>query len=78
VTGIRRGTAIEIWVNGVLKNSAAVPDLDLGKWVRCSIPHWSISSGGGADVAYWNGLIDELKLYTRALQQMRSQTEYHF
>lgn len=64
VTGVRRGTTIEIWVNGVLKKIESIPDLDL-----LVVPgfHSSIGSSNGGDGGFFNGLIDEVELFDRAL-----------
>jgi hypothetical protein len=71
VVGIRRGTALEIWVNGVMKNSIAIPDADLviATWDPTGFPsrigayHHAVNG----DDHFWSGLIDEVKLYNRSL-----------
>jgi PKD repeat protein len=71
VVGIRRGTSLEIWVNGVMKNSITIPDANLviATWNPTGFPsrigayHHDVNG----DEYFWNGLIDEMKLYNRAL-----------
>ena len=74
VTGVRRGNSIEIYVNGALKNSAPIPDLDL-----IVVPgfHSSIGSYTEGSQAFWNGLIDEVEIFNRALTQTEIQSIYN-
>jgi hypothetical protein len=64
LTGLRRGTQIEIWVDGVLRNSLAVPDSDL---VTGPNVHSSIGSYNRGQYGFWDGLIDEVAIFSRAL-----------
>ncbi|NVN91040.1 MAG: hypothetical protein HXX11_10610 [Desulfuromonadales bacterium] len=66
VTGVRRGTVLEIWVNGVMLGNSTIPDLDL--WVASVNPsHSNIGAMIGEADIFFTGLIDELQLYSRAL-----------
>jgi parallel beta-helix repeat protein len=64
VTGVRRGTAIEIWVDGMLRNSMTIPDSDL---VTGAAVHSSIGSYNRGQYGFWDGLIDEASIFNRAL-----------
>jgi hypothetical protein len=68
VAAVRRGSSIEIWVDGVLKNSAAIPDWDL------HVPGSGNNSRIGAynelttvNKEFWDGLIDEVEIFNRDL-----------
>jgi hypothetical protein len=73
VAGVRRGTAIEIWVDGELKGSQTIPDEDLkyASWnptgfpSRIGVYHHDVNG----DMYRWDGLIDEMMIYNRALSQ---------
>ncbi len=79
VTGVRRGTIMELWVDGDLKASTAVPDLNL----------WTVGSGlNNARIGsynewtdqnkeFWKGLIDEVEIFNRALSQAEIQAIYN-
>jgi len=71
VTGVRRGTELEIWVDGILKASTPIPDADLliASWNPTGFPsrigayHHDVAG----DMNFWDGRIDEVKLFDRAL-----------
>ncbi len=71
VTGVRRGTELEIWVDGVLMDSTPIPDADLliASWNPTGFPsrigayHHDVNG----DMNLWDGRIDEVKLFDRAL-----------
>lgn len=74
VTGIRRGTSIELWVNGILQNSTMIPDLDLYTTNGFNSSIGSYNSGAGA---FFSGLIDEVEIFNRALSQSEIQAIYN-
>jgi hypothetical protein len=61
-----RGDRIEIWINGILKNVRGIPEDDL----YSSPFHFSaigaVSYGGNPEYPF-NGIIDEVRVYNRAL-----------
>lgn len=69
IAGIRRGTGIELWVNGVMKDSAAVPDEDLNNtdngWNNSRIGAYNEYTTVHKD--FWHGRIDEVDIFGRAL-----------
>ncbi|MFZ5797282.1 MAG: LamG domain-containing protein [Thermodesulfobacteriota bacterium] len=70
LAAVRRGTEIELWVNGTLKTDAAVPDLDLYD----AADGWNNSRIGAYNEytdqhkSFWHGLVDELDIFSRALE----------
>jgi uncharacterized repeat protein (TIGR02543 family) len=78
VTGVRRGTILELWVDGVLKSSATISDSDL------YAPAAGNNSRIGAynefntnNKEYWKGLIDEVEIYNRSLSLAEIGTIYN-
>ena len=71
-----RGNKIEIWVNGQLKNSTTIPEVNLYN----SAYHYSaIGAMGfiGSDQNFWDGIIDEVRIYNRALSATEIQELYN-
>jgi len=64
ITGVRRETVIEIYVDGELKNTTEIPDLDL--WIFSGYAS-SIGSYNRGISTFCNGIIDEVRIYNRAL-----------
>jgi hypothetical protein len=71
-----RGQQIEFLINGKLIGSSAVPNLPLAKW-----PTHSYSAIGThptfPTTYYWNGVIDDIRVYNRALSDEEVQSLYH-
>jgi uncharacterized protein YecT (DUF1311 family) len=71
-----KGQQIELLINGKLIGSSAVPDLPLAKW-----PTHSYSAIGThptfPTTYYWNGVIDDVRIYNRALSDDEVQSLYH-
>jgi hypothetical protein len=69
LTGVRRGTAIELWRDGELKASTTVPDLDLSAagngWNNARIG--SSNQFTTQNIEFWDGLIDEAAIFGQAL-----------
>jgi hypothetical protein len=73
LVGVRRNTTTELWVDGVLRTTLSVPALNL---YTQSGYHSSIGAyNRGA--RFWNGLIDEVELFTRDLSQTEIQSIYN-
>ncbi|OIN96631.1 hypothetical protein AUJ66_05670 [Candidatus Desantisbacteria bacterium CG1_02_38_46] len=60
IVGVRRGGRVEVWVNGVKESSVDYPTSSISNSENLYIGQ---KMGGG----YFNGLIDEVKIYNRAL-----------
>jgi hypothetical protein len=73
LAGVRRDTSVELWVNGVLMSTVADPSLNLQS------PSGYNSSLGAYNrgARFWNGRIDEVELFTRALSQTEIQSIYN-
>ena len=70
VAATRRGTNIELWVNGALKAGTAVPDLDLND-ADNGMNNSRIGAYNEFTNSYksfWHGLVDELDIFSRALE----------
>lgn len=73
VAGVRRAASMELWVNGELRAQRAIPDENLliATWSPGLFPsrigayHHDRNPAG--DVDLWDGLIDEVKIFNRAL-----------
>src|SRR4030095_9278626 len=61
------GTSVRLYINGTLISTVAGAHTTTNNPLEFG--HWSV---GGE---YWNGLIDEVRLYTRALSQAEIQTD---
>ena len=65
VTGVRRGTTMEIWVNGKLEATDAGTS---GTITYSASPTYQIGTKASGDVTtMWKGTIDEVRVYNRAL-----------
>ncbi len=71
-----KGQKTEFLINGKLVGSRTVPDLPLAKW-----PAHSYSAIGThtqfPTTYYWNGIIDDIRVYDRALSDEEVQSLYH-
>ncbi|MBN1668702.1 MAG: LamG domain-containing protein [Anaerolineales bacterium] len=69
LAAVRRGTSIELWVDGVLADSVAIPDLDLyaagNEMNNARIGAYNEFFTQHKD--FWDGLLDEISLYDQAL-----------
>jgi hypothetical protein len=63
ITGVRRGSVVELWQGGTMSSSISIP---VGALVDAS---GTSSSIGAANQSYseWQGYIDDLRIYDRAL-----------
>ena len=65
VVGVYTPTRSDLYINGVLDNSASAPE---GSVIYYNAPNSSIGSEGcGAPIQYFNGKIDDVRIYNRAL-----------
>jgi hypothetical protein len=74
VTRYRRGVALEQWIDGVLLNSVPLPSLDL---ITFSGYYSSIGSNHRQVEACWQGAIDDIRIYNRALSEAEIASLYH-
>ena len=64
VTGVYDGATVKIYVNGQLRGSREVGE---GRGIPPKrLTRWTIG-GGGARKAFYNGLVDDVRVYARAL-----------
>ncbi len=61
-------------MNGILQNSITIPDLDLYTTSGFNSSIGSYNSGAGS---FFNGLIDEVEIFNRALSQSEIQALYN-
>ena len=73
VVGIyRKGDRIELWIDGALANSTGISNLNLfGGMLASSIGAYNRSAG------FFNGIIDEISVYNRALSPVEIQDLYN-
>jgi Concanavalin A-like lectin/glucanases superfamily len=71
-----KGGKVDLLINGQLMGSSIVPDLPLAKW-----PTHSYSAIGThtqfPTTTYWNGVIDDIRVYNQALSDEEVQSLYH-
>jgi hypothetical protein len=65
VVGVRRGTTLEIWIDGVLKGTGYIP-----AYVNSdTTAPFTIGVRSAADYGWAKGIIDEIRIYNRALSE---------
>jgi hypothetical protein len=70
----KQGNSIELWVNGILANTVSIPSLNL--YVGATIS--SIGAYNNITYSqYVNGIIDDVRIYNRALSGSEIQALYH-
>lgn len=67
VVGLRRGTSIEIWVDGALKTAIGVLDLNLFIEGTHNARIGAYNEYNSQQKDFWKGLIDEVEIFNRAL-----------
>lgn len=75
IVGVREGNLVKIYVNGTLEKT------DIGSSIPInygSTPIASIGEKNGASSAFFNGIIDDVRIYKRALSASDIQTLYTF
>ena len=74
IVGVYDGIAMKLYVNGVLSNSQPMtgPIKTNNAPLRIGKQFW-----WGSNYSYWDGLIDELKIYNRALSADEVQEHYN-
>jgi len=72
----RKGDKIEIWVNGELKGSALTPNLNLFNYDRYHFSSIGAYSRGMYEPYYWDSVIDDARIYNRALAGPEIQALY--
>jgi hypothetical protein len=71
-----RGQQIELLINGKLIGSSAIPDLPLAKWSTHSYSAIGVHTQFPTTTG-WNGIIDDVRIYSRALSDDEVQSLYH-
>ena len=70
----RRGDKIEIWINGELKNSLKIPNINLYKRNGFSS---SIGAYNRGQIQHWKGVLDDIRIYSRALSEEEIEIIYN-
>ena len=65
VVTIRRGNSMEIWINGVLDNTSISLETNLSNVGNVFIGRYLYNATGH----YFNGILDDIRLYNRALNE---------
>jgi hypothetical protein len=73
VVGVRDGSTIKIYVNGLQGGTTAT----IGTITNMDADSWSIGRLGDAAARYWDGQIDEVKAYNFALTDTQILAEYN-
>jgi concanavalin A-like lectin/glucanase superfamily protein/uncharacterized protein DUF2341 len=73
VVGVRDNTTIKIYVNGI---EGATTDT-VGTITDMDSDSWTIGRVGDSSSRYWDGLIDEVKIYNFALTQSQIKQDYN-
>jgi len=71
-----KGGKVDLLINGQLNGSLTVPNLPLAKWTGHS--YSAIGTHTSFPATYgWNGVIDDVLIYNRALSDIEIQSLYH-
>jgi hypothetical protein len=72
IAGIRRDTTVELWVGGTMVGSSAISD-SLDSYVDDAGTSSSIGGWDRNTSQWWNGYLDAIRVYNRALSQAEIQ-----
>jgi hypothetical protein len=72
-----KGSKIDFWINGVEQDTAVVPNLNLNTVAYPSSSSIGAYNNNNVYSQYWNGVIDDIRFYNRALADSEIIELYH-
>jgi len=75
LVGVYNGTSVALYVDGSLKNVKSMIPIN---GLQPTSQNWRIGASGGSSTQTWNGLIDEVMIFDKALSSEEIQAIYNY